>query len=103
MKKEVTFQIDFVLLQTGSQSTLTIVFRPQERRQKNLVQVFPHSNLNLLSSDEFVKNCVYAFSLDINYTMARIKLGHTWNMEANESFLFFHSRLSAKAECFNRT
>ena len=71
--------------------------------RKKLVQAFPHADLNRLPFREFVQNCVYAFKVEINVTMERIELYNLWYMEANESFLSFHSRLSAQAACCNWT
>ena len=63
--------------------------------RKKLAQAFPHADLNLLSLREFFQNCAYAFKVELNVTMERIKLYNFRYMEANESFLSFHSRLSA--------
>ena len=69
--------------------------------RKKLVQAFPHADLNQLPFRKFVQNCVYAFKVEVNVTMERIKPHNSWYMEANESFLSFHSRLSAQAACCN--
>ena len=41
--------------------------------------------------------------MELNVTIEHIKLCKFWYMEANESFLSFHSRLSAQAACCNLT
>ena len=61
--------------------------------RKKLVQAFPHADLNRLPFREFVQNCVYAFKVEANVIMERIKLYNSLYMEANESFLSFNSRL----------
>ena len=72
--------------------------------RKKLVQAFPHADLNRLPLfREFVQTCVYAFKVEVNVTMERIKLYNSWDMEANESFLSFHWRLSAQAARCNWT
>ena len=71
--------------------------------RKKLVQAFPHADVNQLLFREFVQNCVYAFKAEVNCTMERFKLYNLWYMEANESFLSFHSRLSAQVACCNWT
>ena len=52
--------------------------------RKKLVQAFPHADLNLFSFGIFFQNCVYAFRVEVNVTMERIKLYSSCYMEANE-------------------
>ena len=80
-----------------------LFFALENEGRKKLVEAFPHADLNRLPFREFVQNCVYAFKVEVNVTMERIKLYNLWYMEANESFLSFHSRLSAQAACCNWT
>ena len=84
--------------EAGARSQLFLVALRNEGRKK-LEQTLTHDDLVLLSYRDFYKNCVNAFKVWVNFTMERIKLYSSWYMEANESFLSFHSRLSAHAAC----
>ena len=65
--------------------------------RKKLVHAFAHADLILLSFVDFYKNIVYAFKVEVSYTMGRMELYKLKYMEAIESFLSFHTRLSAQA------
>ena len=71
--------------------------------RKKLVQAFPHADLNLLPLRDVFQNSIYAFKVEVKVTMECIKLYSSWYMEANESILSLHSRLSAEAACCNWT
>ena len=92
----------------GTEARAILFFALANEGRKKLVQAFTHFPalsvyLSLLSFKIFFQNCVYAFKMEVNVTMERIKLYNSWYMETNESFLSFHSRLSAQAACCNWT
>ena len=59
-----------------ARSRLFFALRNEGRKQ--LVQAFPHADLNRLPFREFVQNCVYTFKVEVNITMEHIKLYNSW-------------------------
>ena len=88
-KKSPRIGMNWFFHEAEARARSSLFFAIGNEGRKKLVQAFPHADLNRLSFGEFFKNCIYAFKVEVNVTIERIKLYNSWYMEANESFCHF--------------